>query len=434
MLGADRLTVLIFGTSFLLIALLTKVNPESAHEFSRLGTVESLVERGTFALDDSIFIGTRDKVSRNGRFYSHQPPLLSVLETPVYAVLRVTGMRFNNSGRLVMTYLFSLFTNGVALALTAVVFLKVFELAGVAQPLGAALAVVLPFATWLLPYGLVVNNHGASALLLAATAYVLLLLEWRGVTTARVAVLGALLGLLIGIEILPVASFAPLAVIYLLMRGDLGATRWAAFAAALVAPLAVHAIANVRITGDIIPAGFHHELFAFAGTTFEESALTGTIKYASASDAAAYAWRSLFAYKGFFTFAPILALGMVAGIAEWRWWARARGAHLVLLGGALLSLGGAILTTNNFGGEAVGFRHATFLAPALLILLLPWITAGGARRTSVIVVGAVSLLAMLVFASPRPWSILTVENARTGAAADYAPLLTRLIRGGLLEP
>ena len=43
-----------------------------------------------------------------------------------------------------------------------------------------------------------------------------------------------------------------------------------------------------------------------------------------------------------------------------------------------MSLAAAILTTNNFGGGAVGFRHATYLAPAMLVFLLPWIAEPGA--------------------------------------------------------
>jgi len=86
-----RSWILLLAT-WLIAALLTKTVPESAHEFSRLGTVDSLVERGTYQLDDSIFIGTLDKVFSKGHFYSHQPPLLSTLESPAYWVLHLPTM------------------------------------------------------------------------------------------------------------------------------------------------------------------------------------------------------------------------------------------------------------------------------------------------------------------------------------------------------
>ena len=139
--------------------------------------------------------------------------------------------------------------------------------------------------------------------------------------------------------------------------------------------------------------------------------------------------------KGYFVFAPILALGVIAGLVEWRWWARARGVYLVLIGGTILSLAASILTTNNFGGGAVGFRHATYLAPALLVLLLPWLASPARpRRAVVTVVAVLSMVSMIAFASPRPWSPLTVDRAALGAWNEYAPLPSHLITGRLLEP
>ena len=425
----------LFVGSLLVISLLTKTTPESAHEYSRLGTVESLVQRQTFQLDDSTFIDTLDKIYRDGHYYSHQPPLLALIEAPVYWGLHLSGLRFNNRGRLVLTYLFSLLTNGLALALTIVVFRQILGLGGVAAPLRDLYAVVLPFGTWLLPYGLVANNHGISGLLLAIAIYFLLKIEWHGATINRVFGAGLALGLLSGIELLPLVSFLPLAIVYFLRRPDLNLRMWLAFVAGVGMPLVAHAAANVSITGDIIPAGFHHELFNYPGSAFDDSTLTGTIKYDSIGATASYAWASLVAGKGYFVFAPILALGVIAGVVEWRWWARARGVYLVLIGGTILSLAASILTTNNFGGGAVGFRHATYLAPALLALLLPWLASPARpRRAVVTVVAMLSMVSMIAFASPRPWWPLTVDRAALGAWNEYAPLPFRLATGRLLEP
>ena len=72
---------------------------------------------------------------------------------------------------------FTLLTNGLALALTVVVFNHLLGLAGVPPPARDCYAFVLPLGTWLLPYGVVANNHGMSGLLLAVMAILLLALE-----------------------------------------------------------------------------------------------------------------------------------------------------------------------------------------------------------------------------------------------------------------
>lgn len=428
----------LFVGGLLLIALLTKTTPESAHEYSRLGTVESLVERHTFQLDDSTFVDTLDKIYRDGHYYSHQPPLLALAEAPVYWALRLPGLRFNNRARLVLTYLFSLLTNGLALAFTIIVFREILSLGGVAPPGRDVYAVLLPLGTWLLPYGLVANNHGISGLLLTVCIYLLLKIEWHGVTFGRLLGAGIAIGALSAIEWLPLISFLPLTIGFFVRRGGMTLAQSLVLAAGILAPLVVHAVANIPITGDMIPAGFHHELFDYPGSAFDDRTLTGTIKYDSIGAAAGYAWSSLVTGKGYFVFAPILALGMIAGVMEWQWWARARGVHLILIGGTVLSLAASIVTTNNFGGGAVGFRHATYLAPAMLTLLLPWLAAppvAARPRTLIVpVVAALSLVSMIVFATPRPWAALTVELAALGAWRDYIPLASGLISGRLFAP
>ena len=426
----------LFLFTLFVAALLTKTAPGSAHEYSRFGTLESLVERGTFQLDDSTFKHSIDKIYRAGHYYSHQPPLLPVIEAPVYWALHLSGMRFDNRGRAVMIYLLILLTNGVALSLTVVVLAKLLELAGLKNPYRDLLAVLLVFGTWLFPYGLVSNNHGISGLLLAALIWQLLLVEWHGATLGRALAIGAALGLLVAIELLPAVSFLPLTLLYLAARRDLPARHWMLLAVAIGLPILVEAALNVRIVGDVIPAGFHHELFNYPGSAFDDSSLTGSVKFDTWRAAADYAWIALFAGKGFFTFAPLGLLGLAVGLIEWRWWGRARGVQLVLLGGIVLSFCAALLTTNNFGGQAAGFRHAAYLAPSLVALALPWIVdreGRPLRHHATMAIACVSTALMLIFAVKQPWSDLSLSSASIGAWYHYLPIVAK-IRWDFLPP
>lgn len=414
----------------MLIALVTRTAPISAHEWSRLATVESLVERHTYELDNSNFANTRDKIFNHGHFYSHQPPLLATLEAPVYGALHAAGLRFANNAPFDWAfYLFVLFTNGLTFALTVVVLDGVFGL--MAMPAGprALYALVLPLGTWLFPYGAVTNNHGIAALLLAFALYQLLAIEVRGGSTRRCWLLGGALGVLSAIEILPLVSYVPLVALYVARREDLRhRPQLVALGISFLLPLLAHAAINVPITGDVLPAGFHFELFNYPGSPFDASSLSGDVKIRPVAELVAYANQAMFTRKGFFTLAPVMGLGLIVGICGWSWWRRFRGVHLVLIAGTLASLAVSLLTTNNFGGVAVGFRHATYLAPAFLILLLPVLTSreGWARAASVGIgaVAAGSAVLLLVYAVRWPWEDLIFPLSKPlGPWQSYLPVV-----------
>ena len=395
--------------AWLLIAVFTRTGTSSSHEWSRLGTVESIVERQNFWLEESKFRGTRDKIYRDGHYYSHQPPLLATLTSPVYWVLHQGGLRLSNSApRDPAFYLFVLFTNGVAFAVTVVMLKEALALLGAPGLLATFAALVLPFGTWLFPYGVVSNNHGISAALLMCLAYAMLSIEQSRSTIWSAGLLGASLGLMTAFEVVPLVSFVPAAALFAWWRRDrIAPVDRLAMATWFVLPLLAHAVLNVPITGDLVPAGFHTELFDFEGTTFTAGELTGSIKHTSAAALSAYTVDALFSGKGFFTFAPVMAIGIVTGLAGWTWWARARGTQMVLLLGSAASLAAALMTTNNLGGAAVGFRHAAYLAPAWLVLLAPLFAsrrrAAGAAAWLVLLIAALSAVVLWWYAAQQPW-------------------------------
>jgi hypothetical protein len=94
--------------------------------------------------------------------------------------------------------------------------------------------------------------------------------------------------------------------------------------------------------------------------------------------------------------------------------------------------------TNNFGGGAVGFRHATYLAPAMLTLLLP-VIAGDYKAAhvggyAVAGLGAFSMIVLLLFAVRNPWEVLTLDNRQVGTWQNYLPIVAKVVSGNLLNP
>jgi len=408
----------------LVVVPLTRTSVFGAHEESRIGTVESIVERGTYALDGSQFLVTIDKIFSDGHFYSHQAPVLATLEVPVYWVLHVVGGLSFHAGVPfdLAYYLLTLLTNGVAFALTVLLLERTFRLVGLQPIVRVALALLLPLGTWLLPFAVVPNNHGIAAALLAWVAYLLVALRQQQPTAWRGLQLGLAAGLLAVVEVVPALAFLPFIALYVLARPELRRRNvLLATIAGLALPLLLHVAVNVPITGDVVPGGFHTELFQYPGSVFDPTTLSGSLHHTTLDGFLSYAREALFTGRAYFTFAPVLLIGLVTGVLGWRWWRRMRGVQLVLLLGSLTSLGISLLTTNNYGGLAVGFRHAVYLAPACLVLLVPLFAArqplARAAAAATAAVAIASALVLLQLAVPMPWSNL-VYPPQTSALRD----------------
>jgi hypothetical protein len=106
---------------------------------------------------------------------------------------------------------------------------------------------------------------------------------------------------------------------------------------------------------------------------------------------------------------------------------------VVLLGGTLLSLAVSLLMTNNYGGFAAGFRHATYLAPAMLLLLLPVFAsrrkAASAARLALLTLSGASAIALFLITTPRPFYPYTFppEGEVVAAWQRYLPVVAQVV-------
>ncbi len=184
--------VVLFVAFMLLWALLTKVHTHSWQEESRMATVQTLVEQGTFIIDHTEFNRTGDKVFINEHFYSDKTPLLSVAAAGAYSILHnVFGLTldpticvpdedvaacraFTPTGtRFTAFYWLTLIFIGGSASLLVVLFWRAMLNAGASGTLATALAVALGLASPLAPYSIVFAGHVPAALCLFAGFYLL---------------------------------------------------------------------------------------------------------------------------------------------------------------------------------------------------------------------------------------------------------------------
>ena len=153
----------------LLLLLLTKHAANSPNDQSRLATMESLVEQGTFAIDDSTFKDTVDKIFVNGHFYSGKPPVLSFLGAGFYFILHHV-FRLSISDSLTY-YSLTLLLVGVPSILMLVFFSKSLAFTRLDPKDRWIITYALGGGTLILSYSVVLNNHTVAASLLCLAFY-----------------------------------------------------------------------------------------------------------------------------------------------------------------------------------------------------------------------------------------------------------------------
>lgn len=305
---------------------------------SRLAAVESLAERGTLAIDDSVFVrvppglapytpdqpslnvtGTLDKLRVGGRYYSDKPPVATVLLAGLHRAALALGAPAAAESPAWFSWWLTVATAGGALLLAAWWLDELLGLAGLAgwRRVGAAASFAL--ATMATAYTRHVNNH---VLFLAAAAgvFVQVLHLARlpaGTPTpwGRLALLGTLAGLGYTLDLGcgPVLLACGLPWLAYRLRRPLPVA--VVLLAALPWGLLHHGL-NYAVGGTFKPINTTPEYFQWPGSPFDASNLTGVrghtpwswLKYSAAM---------LFGKRGFLVHnLPLLLL--VPGTA-WLW-------------------------------------------------------------------------------------------------------------------
>jgi hypothetical protein len=400
--------VVLFLAFLLLWALLTKVHTHSWQEESRMATVQTLVEQGTFIIDHTEFNRTGDKVFINEHFYSDKTPLLSVAAAGAYAILRnafgltldpticvpdedpAACRAFTPTGtRFTAFYWLTLVFIGGSASLLVVLFWRAMLNAGASGTLATALAVALGLASPIAPYSIVFAGHVPAALCVFAGFMILTPRCHSGprkaeeflTQTDSVAVrrrdsssqkdaprndtlsgwkfffAGFFISLAANID-LTLAIFIVAFGLWLLF------TQWRKlllYILGALVPFAISAAINYWAAGTIMPLYFDPKAYDFVGTVLNTT-VGGTNGFYSLDFGLRYAYDMFVGQRGLFSFTPMLIFAFVGiGVAIKQ--RQQRGLALTILLGSLVFAAYLILRTDNFGGLAWGTRWFVPLVP-----------------------------------------------------------------------
>ncbi len=355
---------------------------------SRLATVLAVADHGTWYIDRPIDgppnpfeQRTIDKVMIEAggkpRILSSKPPMLPLLMTAEYAALRgIFGWRLVDEAQAIdedgvesIVRFMSITLIGLAYLVTLIYFARTLRFV-VDDPLVRLVCLfALAFCTQLWGYSTNINNHVPAAAMVMVSLYYGLGLSLGKLDPSawRFALFGLAGGMVPALD-MPAGIFVAAAGALLFRRFPMPRLFWAAIGAAV--PLAVHFAINISITDAMLPVQTRGDLYLYEASYWRVPLGVDALN----EPKGAYLWHLTFGRFGLFSLYPITVLGVVA--AAWAVRRRDLPHRTLLLGGgasfAILLVYYAY-STNNYGGQAFGFRWFIVAMPVLLLMAGPYL-------------------------------------------------------------
>lgn len=404
------------------IALMNAKPLQSANDRSRWCTVWSLVERGTFQIDeirqaagwDSI-----DIIHEDGHFYSTKPPLLSIIVAGVtWCVQKATGWTLLDNTHAVTTAVL-LIVNIIPFAVSLVAMSGLLRRVCESSWCRLFVLAATGFGTLVTPFLMTLNNHTAAVVGVVLSLYALQRLLSDEVPSGWSFLLcGAAAGWTCANE-LPAAAFG-LATFFLAARTSIRKTLcW--YAPAAIVPLAAFLATNVIATGSVKPT------YASYGSAKYNFVIDGVPSYWMDPDGvdrnidspAVYFLHCTIGHHGIYSLTPLFLLALVGWVFS-GWIRNTSLRTLVRLGAAMTVLVVAFYMTRfdnyNYGGVSCGLRWALWLIPFWILAVIPvvdWTAKVKVMRCLQCVLLAFSMVsAWLPINTPwqQPWLFRLMEG------------------------
>jgi hypothetical protein len=391
----------------------------SANDRSRWCTVWSLVERGTYQIDEIIEVrgwNTIDKGRHNDHFYSSKPPFLSTIVAGVYwSLKRVAGLdllKQTHETVQIILLLVNWLPWIVALALLA----AIGERYGRSDWSRVYLVVAAAGGTFLTTFLTTLNNHTVGACSVVFALYPVLRIVNDGRRSGWLFALAGFWGAFAACSELPAALFA-VALFAALARQSPKLTLLCFVPAALI-PLAFFFYTNWLCTGGIMPfyASFNVPYPSFYKYEYKGVPsywMNPSLQDIGESSPWVYLFHCTIGHHGIFSLSPVFLLTIVG------WLRLGKPFPLRQVGWLSLVLTIAVLAfylsrtqSYNYGGNTSGLRWAFWLIPLWLLAIVPALDAWADRRAFRI--AAVLLLAVSGFSAAfphiNPWQRPWLQN------------------------
>lgn len=335
---------------------------KNANTGSRYATIESVVDYGTYSINQSKYVHTIDRMKVGKHFISSKPALLPTYGAGVYWVYqKLTGKTIaEHEGDVVRTV--SFFT-GLLFHAVFLLYLYRFCLALFSRQLAILGTLAVGAFGYLgVAYATAINNHSTSAALVMVGLYHAYRAQHGGAGYKHWIASGLALGVSGAID-LSTLAFAPTIGVYLLLKDWRRAVF--AYGLALLPGLIAMFGFNYFITGSFKPTYTNSEL-----KDFPENYFRGGRQGIDAlrEPKTIYAWNVLLGHHGVFSMTPVFCFGLYELVRSLK-----KRIHLPEALVVTAVLGAAfyfyIFRTRNYGGWSVGMRWLVPFMPLFILYL-----------------------------------------------------------------
>jgi hypothetical protein len=383
--------VAVAAVALALAALAARPHAGGWNDGSRLAAAESLLDRGTLAIDESVYcrpstagrppyaadrpdlnaVGTHDKLFIDGHFHSDKPAVANVLTAAVYWPLMQLGFPAPGVRPDVFAWTVTVLTSGVGFAAAVGCVWLLGRRIGLDPRLRLAWTAAFGLSTFALTYTQHVTPHTPQ--LAAVAGMILLLLRVADAHAVGRTAWGSLVGLgtLAGLGFNLDFASGPL-----FAAAGFAAVGWRTRS---FAPLLVYSLAalpwvaagvglNLAIGGSVLPPNMNPAYFRYPGSPFTEDNLTGFNRHRPLN-LLLYAGGMMLGKHGFLNHnLPLL----LAAAGAWRVFRRpfpGRAELAWLLAGCGATWAAYSVLSNNMGGQCCSVRwFVPFLAPGFWVL------------------------------------------------------------------
>ncbi len=349
-----------------MVSLAAFVPRHSGNVWSRYLTIESIVERGTFALDGSSLLassGTPDLIMVRGQKFSDKPPVLSALGAVVYSPLAWCGLRMSNSPWSFVWVNWTLVVTLIASSSAAALFAirRMLDTVNLRPWLADILTILLGIGTLVGSYAVTFNNHSVAMGLISCATALVYLAACRDRLGWKISVAAGLMVSLAAVIDIPAGGAAFVGIMLWVATRSRGQTM-VSFLLAAVGPVLLHGLLQWQSSGSPMPVESRPELFEYPGSYW----LTERGRWHETVPRWQWALEFVFGPQGWITVTPALIVGLAGIVAalvgrnrELRSLACVTGAVVV----SLVIYYTAFVRRTDFGGMSFGTRHLLPLVP-----------------------------------------------------------------------